>query len=306
MPEASKSGPPIDFPSSVGVFWANDHWPTTEVQAIAREIEDMGFGSFFYPESGAKDSVTLAAALLPATDRLVVGTGIINIFARHASIAEAGARTLSGVYPGRFVLGLGVSHSVGLERRFGMTVSKPLSAMRGYLEEMASLPEFVESATGRSPRLLAALGPKMIALSGESADGAMPYLVTPEQTSSTRAILGDDKWIVTEHAVAFEGSADDIDAAAGRHLDGYLRFPNYRNSWLRQGFTEDDLVPGGSDRLKRALIGIGTVDAAVGAVRSQLDAGADHVVVQVAGDGPLHDPRPSLRRLAEALELDRA
>ena len=309
MPETDAPTSPrtqIDFGSKIGVFWANDHWPTPEVQAIAREIEDLGFGSFFYPESGAKDSITLAAALLPATERLVVGTGIMNIFARHASIAEAGARTLAAVYPGRFVLGLGVSHAVGLQRRFGLEVPKPLAAMRDYLAEMADLPAFVEKEIGRPPRILAALGPKMIALSGEAADGAMPYLVTPEQTRTTREILGDDKWIITEHAVAFDGSESEINEAAGLHLDGYLRFPNYRNSWLRQGFTENDFVPGGSDRLKRALIGLGTLDAAVEAINRQLQAGADHVVVQVAGNGPTYDPRPSLRKLSQALGLQQA
>jgi probable F420-dependent oxidoreductase len=295
----------LAFPSRVGVFWANDHWPTSQVQSIAREIESLGFGSFFYPESGAKDSVTLAAALLPATQRLVIGTGIINIFARHASIAEAGARTLAEVYPERFVLGMGVSHAAGLERRFGLTVPKPLAAMREYLEEMAALPSFVEEAVGRPPRILAALGPKMTALAGELTDGAIPYLVTTEQTRTTRDILGPDKWVITEHAVSFAGTEDEWSSAASAHMDAYLRFPNYRNSWVRQGFTEEDLVPGGSERIKQALIGLGSVDAAVASIQGQLDAGADHVVVQVLGDGPTHDPRPSLRELSRALELVR-
>lgn len=293
----------VDFPAKVGIFWANDEWPTPEVQGIAREVEALGFGSFFYPESGLKDSVTLAATLLAATTRLVVGTGIINIYARHASIAEAGARTLAAVYPGRFVLGMGVSHAAGIQRRFGLTVTSPLGAMRDYLDEMAALPAVVESEVGRPTRILAALGPKMIALAAEKADGALPYLVTPEQTRHTRELLGPDKWVITEQAVAFAGSEEDWTARASEHMDYYLRFPNYRNSWLRQGFEEADLVPGGSDRIRRAMVGLGSVDAAVASIRAQLDAEADHVVVQVLGDKPKYDPRPSLVALAAALEL---
>ena len=300
------SRPPISFPAKVGVFLVNDHWPTPAVQRVAREIESLGFGSLFYPESGAKDSVTVAAVLLAATERIVIGTGIINIHARHASIAEAGARTLSAVYPHRFVLGMGVSHASGIQRRFGITIPSPLGAMRDYLAEMAALPAYVEAEVGRPTRILAALGPKMITLAAEAADGAMPYLVIPEQTRTTREIVGNDKWIVTEQAVAFEGSKDDCIRRASEHMDSYLRFPNYRNSWLRQEFGEEDLVPGGSQRIKQALIGLGSVDAAVKAIHAQLAAGADHVVVQVLGDGPMHDPRPSLIALSEALKLNRA
>jgi probable F420-dependent oxidoreductase len=297
-------GVPVAFPARVGVFWATDHWSAPETQSVARDIEALGFGSLFFPESGGKDSVTLAATLLAATERIVVGTGIINIYARHASIAEAGARTLAAAYPRRFVLGMGVSHATGIERRFGLRVRSPLTAMREYLEEMSALPAYVEPQVGRPARILAALGPKMIALAGEATDGAMPYLVTAEHTRTTRELLGADKLIVTEQAVAFEGSEADWSARAAEHLDYYLRFPNYRNSWLRQGFEEQDLVPGGSDRIKNALVGLGSVDAAAAAVRSQLEAGANQVVVQVLGDGPHHDPRPSLTALAAALELE--
>lgn len=298
----------IDFPSRIGVWWASDTWPMSAAQEVAREIEELGYGSLFIPEVGLKDCLVESAAFLAATRRLVVGTGIANIHARVAGTMEGGGRTLAALHPGRFVLGLGVSHSPLVENILGGVYAKPLATMRAYLERMAALPAAIEPGAGRPTRLLAALGPKMIELSGSHADGAHPYLVQPEHTATTRAILGPDKWIVSEQAVVVGGGEKLDDAEQLRrahlHLQIYTGLPNYRNSWLRQGFDESDFVPGGSERLARGIVGMGSVDHAVAAVTAHLDAGADHVVVQVLGDGnPAWDPRPALRELAAALEL---
>lgn len=294
---------PIDFPATIGVWWASDTWPITQAQEVAREIEALGYGSLFLPEVTGKEALTQSAAFLAATDRLVVGTGIANIHARAASAAESGGRLLTALHPGRFVLGLGVSHAPLVQHGFGGVYDKPLATMRAYLDRMASVPEAIEPGAGRPVRLLAALGPKMIELSGIHADGAHPYLVMPEQSRKTREILGPDKWIVSEQAVVVGGQADEQLRFAHGHLDVYSGLPNYRNSWLRQGFEESDLVRGGSDRLAKGLVGMGTVDDAAASVRAHLDAGADHVVVQVLGENPTADPRSALRTLAEALEL---
>jgi probable F420-dependent oxidoreductase len=292
----------IDFPSRIGVWWASETWSIVDAQEVAREIEDLGFGSLFIPEVVGKEALTQSAAFLSATSRLVVGTGIANIHIRLPSAAETGGRTLSALYPGRFVLGLGVSHAPLVEYGMGGTYAKPLATMRNYLEKMAAVGEAIEPGSGRPTRLLAALGPKMIELSGELADGAHPYLVLPEQTRVTREILGGGKWVVSEQAVAVGGSADEQLAWAHGHLDVYSGLPNYRNSWVRQGFDEEtDLVRGGSDKLARALVGMGTVEEAAAKVTAHLDAGADHVVLQVLGDNPMLDPRPALRELAKVL-----
>jgi probable F420-dependent oxidoreductase len=293
----------IDFPSRIGVWWASETWSMPDAQDVAREIEALGFGSLFLPEVTGKECLTQSAAFLAATQRLVVGTGIANIHVRVPSAAESGARTLTALYPGRFVLGLGVSHGPLVEHGLGGVYQKPLATMRDYLDRMAAVPEQIEPGVGRPPRLLAALGPKMIELSGTHADGAHPYLVTPEQTRVTRDILGPDKWIVSEQAVAVGSTDEDQLRRAHGHLDVYSGLPNYRNSWLRQGFDESDLVRGGSDRLARAVVGMGSVDSAAKAVTAHLDAGADHVVLQVLGDNPMADPRPALRELAVALGL---
>jgi probable F420-dependent oxidoreductase len=294
----------IDFPSRIGVWWASDTWPMPLAQEVAHEIEALGFGSLFIPEVGLKDCLVESAAFLAATRRLVVGTGIANIHARIAGTMEGGGRTLTAMYPGRFILGLGVSHGPLVENMLGGTYDKPLATMRGYLDRMAALPEMIEPGSGRPTRLLAALGPKMIELSGTHADGAHPYLVTPAQTAVTREILGPDKWIVSEQAVVVGEDADEQMRRAHLHLDIYSGLPNYRNSWLRQGFDESDLVRGGSDRLAAGIVGMGSVDQAAATVTAHLDAGADHVVVQVLGDGnPAWDPRPALRELAGVLGL---
>jgi probable F420-dependent oxidoreductase len=297
------SRPDIDLPSPIGVWWASETWRMSDAQDVAREIESLGFGSLFIPEIGFKDALVESQAFLAATERLVVGTGIANIHVRVPSTAEVGARTISALYPRRFILGLGVSHAPLVEGNIGSSYQKPLATMRAYLEKMSAVPEAFEPGAGRPVRLLAALGPKMIELSGTHADGAHPYLVLPQQTRVTRDILGPDKLIVSEQAVTVGGTPEEQLQWAHAHLEGYSGLPNYRNSWLRQGFDESDLVRGGSDRLARAIVGMGSVDDAVASVRGHLDAGADHVVVQVLGDGPAGDPRPALRTLAEALEL---
>ena len=293
--------PDIAFPSRIGVWWASETWPITQAQDVAREIEALGYGSLFLPEVAGKECLTQSAAFLSATDRLVVGTGIANIHVRMPSAAETGGRTLNAQFPHRFVLGLGVSHAPLVEHGLGGTYAKPLATMRTYLERMAAVSEAIEPCAERPIRLLAALGPKMIELSGTLADGAHPYLVTPAQTRTTRDILGPDKWIVSEQAVAFGGDDEDQLRRAHQHLEVYSGLPNYRNSWLQQGFDESDLVYGGSDRLARGVVGLGSVQDAAASVTAHLDAGADHVVVQVLGDNPMADPRPALRDLAGAL-----
>ncbi|MBU3749083.1 MAG: TIGR03620 family F420-dependent LLM class oxidoreductase [Mycobacterium sp.] len=297
----------IDFPSRIGVWWASDTWPMPAAQQVARDIESMGYGSLFLPEIGFKDALIESAAFLAATDRLVVGTGIANIHARIPENAEGGGRTLTALYPGRFVLGLGVSHGP-LVKRFGVAYDKPLATMRDYLSRMAALPEIIEPGSGRPTLLLAALGPKMIELSGADADGAHPYLTTPEHTATARQILGPNSWVIPEQGVVVADDGE-LDAAeqmrrAHLYLQIYTGLPNYRNSWKRLGFDESDFVPGGSENLARGVVGMGSVQQAAAAVTAHLDAGADHVLVQVLGDGnPAWDPRPALRKLAAALEL---
>ena len=287
-------------------LWAHAHEivapsASGEIAALA---ESLGYAAYWLPEAGGREALVSSSLLLAATSELVVGTAIASIWARDAMASINGARTLHDASGGRFVLGLGVSHGPLVENMFGLSYDKPLATMRTYLERMAALPDFIEPGAGRPTRLLAALGPKMIELSGTMADGAHPYLVTPEQTATTREILGPDKWVVSEQAVVVGEDSDEQLRRAHLHLEVYSGLPNYRNSWLRQGFDESDLVRGGSDRLAKRIVGMGSVEHAAASVTAHLDAGADHVVVQVLGDGnPTWDPRPALRELAGVLNL---
>ena len=156
---AHASRPETAYPSRIGVWWTSDSWTIGAATEVARDIERMGYGSLFYGEAYGKESLTQAGAFLNATERLVVGTGIANIHARDPIAAESGARTLTALHPGRFVLGLGISHGPLVERGRGGTYTKPLATTRDYLERMDAVPEQVEPGV-RPVRLLAALGPE--------------------------------------------------------------------------------------------------------------------------------------------------
>ncbi|KEI45864.1 LLM class F420-dependent oxidoreductase [Saccharopolyspora rectivirgula] len=296
--------PAAAFPAAAGVWWTSDEVPITEVQRAAEELEQLGYGSLWFGEAMGKEALTQAGALLAATRNLRVGTGIANIHARDAIAAESGSRTLSALHPGRFLLGLGVSHAPLVQHRSG-NYRKPLATMREYLSRMDQVPETVEPGAARPPRLLAALGPKMLELSRDSADGAHTYLVTPEHTARAREVLGPDKLLVVEQGVVLTTDEQTALHRAHTHLDMYTGLPNYRNNWLRLGFHEDDLVRGGSERLARALVAWGKPEDIAARVREQLDAGADHVVVQALGDERSTDPLPALRELAPALTSGR-
>lgn len=293
--------PNIEFSSRYGVMCTTDFISTPATQQLAREVEHLGYSSFFFSEGSGKESLSQAAALLAATDRIVVGTAIANIHIRDAVVAEAAARALHAMYPDRFVLGLGVSHPQVVEGLLDLSYGKPLTAMRHYLEKMNSVPEYVDQEAGRAPRLLAALGPKMIELSATAADGAIPYLVLPDQTRRTREIVGPDAWVVAEAGVTVGGDDEAHLRWAHAHLSIYDGLENYQASWRRQGFDDSDFIPGGSDRLARALIGMG--DEAPAVIDSHLDAGADHVLIQVLGEELGSDPLPGLQQLAGTLDL---
>ncbi len=268
-------------------------------EAVA-EIDTQGWGSLWFGEAYGREAFTAAQLYLGASQRLPVGTGIANIYGRDAVAAAAAARTLNAAFPSRFVLGLGVSHAPLVERMRGHTYGRPVTAMREYLDALDAAPYLVAGETALPPRVLAALGPRMLELARDRADGAHPYLVTPEHTASARELLGPDKLLVVEQAGVV---ADDEEAwreRAHAHLEIYTGLPNYRNSWIRQGFTEEDAVRGGSERLKRALVPRG-LEQFARRVREHLDAGASTVVVQALGAHVAEVPRADWARLAEAL-----
>jgi len=279
---------------------ALDALPGPAAQDAARQIEELGFGSLWFGEAYGRESFSAAQAHLAATSRLVVGTGIANIYARGAMAANGAVRLIESLSPGRFVVGLGVSHQRPLERDRKVAYRPPLEAMAEYLDELDSAPYYGADAV-RPPIVLAALGPKMLGLARDRTAGAHPYLVTPRHTASARQTLGPDPLLVVEQAVVLGQDREESLRRAHDHLHIYTGLPNYRNSWLRQGFSEEDLVRGGSERLADALVVQGDEDAVVARVRQHLDAGADHVLLQVLGEDLGQVPMDEWRALAPAV-----
>ncbi len=278
---------------------ALDGLTVDEVRAFAVDVEALGAGGLWYGEAYGRNAFLQAQLALADTTTLAVGSSIANIWGRDAFAARSAQATLGASHPGRFVMGLGVSHAPLVERLRGHEYSRPLAAMRTYLEALDARDPVVVDAAPPRPRMIAALGPKMLALSAELADGALPYLTLPDHTEQAREILGPDKALVVEAGAVISGDVDTWRARAHQHLEIYTGLPNYRNSWVRQGFTEDDAPRGGSDRLKSAMVTHG-LDATLERIQEHLDAGADHVAVQVLADHPLAPARGDIATLLEA------
>ena len=186
--------------------------PVAREREAARRIEELGFGSIWTAEGiGGKEAFAHQSLLLAATERIVTGTGIANIWARHPATMQGGASTLGAGYPGRFILGVGVSHAPGVERS-GQVYRKPLSRMREYLDAMDAAAGYAPGTEVPVPRLLAALRPQMLALARDRADGAHPYFVPTAHTVAAREVLGAGKLLVTEQAVVL---CDDPSEARG-------------------------------------------------------------------------------------------
>ena len=273
--------------------------PARDEAAAARALEASGYGALWFGESPTtREALTHAAFLLAETERVVVATGIASIWARTPTAAANGAATLGEAYPGRFVLGLGVSHAP-LVAELGREYARPLSTMREYLDAIDATQYDGPPPQRPVARVLAALAPKMLELARDRAQGAHPYLGTTRHTAMARRVLGSGPLLAPEQGFVLERDPARARALGRRHLEPYLQFENYRRNWLRDGFTEDDLARGGSDRLVDELVAWGDDSAVRTRIEEQLDAGADQVVVQALGA----DPQEQLWRLAGILEL---
>jgi probable F420-dependent oxidoreductase len=268
-----------------------------ETRELAPELEELGYTAVWFGEGvGTKECFTQAATLLAWTEHAVVATGIANIYARDPMAMANAARTLADAYPGRFLLGIGVSHAPSVAER-GHEYARPLATMRSYLDAMdGALFRGVEPAEP-APRVLAALGPKMLELAASRTRGAHPYFTPPEHTAMAREVMGEGPLLAPEQAFLLETDPGRARTQAREHMTYYLRLDNYRRNLLRLRFTEDDLSDGGSDRLVDAIVAWGDVDAVRDRVKAHLDAGADHVCIQAVGA----DPTAALRLVAPAL-----
>ncbi len=270
-----------------------------EERVAARRLEELGFGSLWAGEAMiGKEAFSHLAVLLAATERVVVGSGIANIWARHPVSMQSGALTLGAGWPGRFVLGVGISHA-SLVGRTGQSYDHPLERTRRYLADMDAATEHAPVPEVPVPRLLAALRDRMLALAREEADGAHPYFVPVSHTPLSRKALGPGKLLVPEQAVVLERDPATARRLAREHTARYLQLPNYVNNLRRLGYGEDDLAGAGSDRLVDDVVAWGDEESIVARVRAHLDGGADHVVVQALGEPAA--ALAQLERLAPAL-----
>lgn len=271
-----------------------------ETREFAPELEELGYGAIWFGEGvGTKECVTQAATLLSWTRRAVVASGIANIYARDPMAMANGARTLADAYPGRFLLGIGVSHAPSVAAR-GHDYARPIATMRGYLDAMDEVAFRGVEPAEPAPWVLAALGPKMLELAAERTRGAHPYFTPPDHTALSREVMGPGPLLAPEQAFVLDTDPARARAKGREHMTYYLGLDNYRRNLQRLGFADDELADGGSDRLVDAIVAWGDVDAVRSRVQAHLEAGADHVCVQAVGDDPLNELRqaaPALRDL---------
>jgi probable F420-dependent oxidoreductase len=287
----------------VGVWtFVLDRLPMGQARELAAELEELGFGAIWVPEALGRDALVNAALLLGGTRRCVVATGIASIYARSPSAMASGWKTVSEAFPERFLLGLGVSHAPMVEGIHRQQYGPPVATMRGYLDAMDATPSFAAEPSSPPERVLAALGPRMLALAAAQTRGAHPYLVPPEHTAQARATLGPGPLLAPEQMVVLDTDPDRARAVARDSLRIYLPgLPNYVNNLRRLGFTDEDLGSPLSDRLVDAVVAWGDEEAIRARVQAHHDAGADHVCVQVLPGDDAERVAADYRRLAAAL-----
>ncbi|MGA0121633.1 MAG: TIGR03620 family F420-dependent LLM class oxidoreductase [Gaiellales bacterium] len=280
--------------------------PASRGRPAARRAEELGFPCLWYPEGmGVRESFSNAAVLLGATERILVASGIANVWARDAIAAASASRTLNDSFDDRFLLGLGVSHPPQVDPRGQTTYLKPVAKMREYLGQIErgafDSPDGTEDdAQGRVHTIIAALRPPMLEVARDLSLGAHPYLVPVEHTVRAREILGADPILAVEHKAIVCTDPGEARARARAGIGWYLGIDNYRRNLLWMGFEEADFADGGSDRLIDALVAHGSAESVVEQLRGHLEAGADHVAIQPLGT---EDDPCGLRILEELAPL---
>ena len=263
----------------LGVFTFTDGMDAKALADLARRVEALGYSTLWYPEAFAYETFALGGYLLSHSQRLVVGSGIANIYARDPAAAAMGHNSLNALYGGRFVMGLGVSHAPIVSLR-GHDYAKPVATMRAYLDGIEAAWQAMNQAPAERHIVLAALGPQMTKLAGERTLGAFPYNVTPAQAAMCRKMLPAGKAAICEQKVCLTSDPAVARQVASASLGFYLKAPNYRNNWLRLGFTEADLDGGGSERFLDAMVMWGDAATLQQKLRAYFDAGADQLVLQ--------------------------
>jgi len=283
----------------LGVWFFLDAMTAPQSAAYAQKVEKLGYSALWIPEAVGREPFPHAAYLLTKTQKLILATGIANIWARDPMTMAAAARTLAELSESRFALGIGVSHAPLVARLRGHDYAKPYSYMKEYLGKMKKAlnePTMYQSVKPKEdpPILLAALHPKMVALAATQAQGTHTYFVPPEHTAKVRAAMGKEAWICAAQAVILEGDAAKARKAARAYMKTYVpRLPNYTNNLRLLGWKDEDFADGCSDRLVDAIVAWGNEDQIRGRIAAHHQAGATHVcILPLRADGA---PQPCER-----------
>ncbi len=279
----------------MGVWWSST-WRVADDASVevAAELEELGYTAL-WSSGGIQPGLTAHfERLLAATAPETVLSGIVSIWSTSPDEIALAVSDLDLRHPGRFVLGLGASHAPLVEN-----YTRPYSHMVEYLDALDALDAAGPSAA-RERRVLAALGPRMLRLAAERAAGAHPYFVPVEHTIRARDVLGADALLAPEVTVVLEKEESTARQAARAFTTGYLSLANYANNLRSLGFGDDDLAGGGSDRLIDAVVAWGEPDGIADHIHQHLEAGANHVCVQVLAP-PASFPLTAYRELAPAL-----
>ncbi|MBW2275331.1 MAG: TIGR03620 family F420-dependent LLM class oxidoreductase [Deltaproteobacteria bacterium] len=280
---------------ALGVWAWLDGFSAPEAADFAKQIEDWGYSALWVPEAVGRDPFTLLGYLAGQTERLVLATGIANIYARDAMTMNAIRQTMASLAPGRFVLGIGVSHTRLVTGVRGHEYGKPVTTMRSYLDSMEKALFLATPPDEEAPIVLAALRTRMLELAAERTRGAHPYLVPPEHTARAREVLGKDAWLCPEQMVLLETNPEKARSIARKNLGAYTSLPNYQNNLKEYGFSDADFADGGSNRLVDRIVAWGDERVIRERIQAHRDAGADHVCIQpFRHDGA---PGPDMRVL---------
>jgi len=278
----------------VGIWFFLDPMSGPDTVEFARKIEKLGYRALWLPEAVGREPFAHAAYLLSKTDRLVLATGIANIYARDPVTMVAASKTVAELSGGRFILAIGVSHQPLVERLRGHSYEKPYSYMRAYLAKMKTALYAAAAPKEEVPLLLAALHPRMLKLAATEARGTHTYFVPPEHTAKARAAIGPNPWICAAQAVILETDANKARTAARAYMKTYVpRLPNYTNNLKALGWTDADFADGCSDRLVDAIVAWGSESTIRERIEAHLKAGATHVcILPLRADGaPTPDER---------------
>jgi probable F420-dependent oxidoreductase len=275
-----------------GVWMFLDAMTAPQSAQFARKVEKLGYSALWIPEAVGREPFAHAGYLAANTERLIIATGIANIWARDPMTMMAGARTLAEMSGGRFLLGIGVSHEP-LVRLRGREFTKPYSYMKEYLPKMKAALYMALKPAAEPPILIGALHPKMLAFAGAETHGAHTYFVPPEQTAKARAIIGPKPWICAAQAIILKTDPAVARDAARAYMKTYTRLPNYANMLKGLGFTDADFADGGSDRMVDAVVAWGSEDKIRARIEEHHQAGATHVCILPlpADKKPLPDER---------------